>query len=244
MKYYLHDSNAFNDEKVTLLYMKFGYEGVGLFYVILEKLSQQEKPVTETVLKSQLNIRKKLEKVLSFMYKIDILSVKNGEVFSETLLNFSENYKIKKEKTRIKVAEWRERQKDKKNVTSYVPVSNHPKVKLSKEKESKVSEPSLHSVLQKIFLDFYLRKNQIEFYWTAKEAGSLKNLITKLKFYCKEEEKIPDTFSAILEKNNDKWINDNLSVSLINSKFNEIVQKIKGSTDPRIQEIKDKFNAI
>ena len=137
MKYYLHDSNSFNDEKVTLLYMKYGYEGVGLFYVILEKLAQQEKPVPEIVLKSQLNIKKKLEKVLNFMYEIGVLSIKNGEVFSETLLNFSEKYKIKKEKTRIKVAEWRNNQKDKKNVTDYVPVSNPPKVKLSKVKLSK-----------------------------------------------------------------------------------------------------------
>ena len=98
MKYYLHDSNSFNDEKVTLLYMKYGYEGVGLFYVILEKLSQQEKPVPEIVLKTQLNIKKKLEKVLNFMYEIDVLSIKNGEVFSETLLNFSKKYQIKKEK--------------------------------------------------------------------------------------------------------------------------------------------------
>ena len=245
MKYYLHDSNSFNDEKVTLLYMKYGYEGVGLFYVILEKLAQQEKPVPEIVLKTQLNIKKKLEKVLNFMYEIDVLSIKNGEVFSETLLNFSEKYKIKKEKTRIKVAEWRNNQKDKKTVTSYVPVSNPDKVKESKVKESKVNvrEPSLHSVLQKIFLDYYLENKQMEYYWTAKEAGSLKNLIVKLKYYT-EEEKIPDAFRIMLEQNKDKWINDNLSVSVINSKFNEIVSKIKGSTDPRLEEIERKFDNV
>ena len=140
MKYYLHDSNSFNDEKVTLIYMKYGYEGVGLFYVILEKLAQQEKPIPEIVLKSQLSIGKRLDKPLNFMYKIDILSVKNGEVFSETLLNFSEKYKIKKEKTRKKVAQWRGKQKDKESVTGYVPVSNPSKVKESKVKESKVKE--------------------------------------------------------------------------------------------------------
>ncbi len=151
MKYYLHDSNSFNDEKVTLLYMKFGYEGVGLFYVILEKLSQQEKPVPEEVLKSQLNIRKKLNKVLSFMYEIDVLSIKNGEVFSETLLNFSEKYTIKKEKTRKKVSEWRKKQRDKENVTGYVPVSNPPKVKLSKVKLNK------REYIEKDFLKIFNR---------------------------------------------------------------------------------------
>ena len=56
MKYYMHDTNAFQDEKVTEIYIKFGYEGVGLFYVILEKLASQEKPIKTLVLKSQLKI--------------------------------------------------------------------------------------------------------------------------------------------------------------------------------------------
>jgi len=243
MKYYLHDSNAFNDEKVTLLYMKYGYEGVGLFYVILEKLSQQEKPVPEIVLKTQLNIKKKLEKVLNFMYEIDVLSVRNGEVFSETLLNFSEKYLIKKENTRKRVSEWREKQVDKKNVTSYKHVRNSPKDKITKDKiiKDNVSEPSLHSVLKKIFLDYYLVNKQIEYYWQAKDGMNLKQLITKLKHYT-DEDKIPASFQAMLEQNKDKWINDNLSISIINSKFNEIVSKIKGSTDPRLEEIERKFD--
>ena len=67
MKYFLHDSNAFNDEKITLLFMEFGYEGLGLFYSILEKLAQQEKPVKTDVLKKQLFVGKKLEKCWKFM---------------------------------------------------------------------------------------------------------------------------------------------------------------------------------
>lgn len=137
MKYFLHDTNARNDEKVTLLFIKYGYEGLGLFYSILEILGAQEKPVSELVLKSQLKIGKRLEKQLTFMYKIEILSVKNGDVFNENLLNFSEKYQIKKEKTRKKVYEWREKQTDSETVTSYNGESNQPKVKESKVKEIK-----------------------------------------------------------------------------------------------------------
>ena len=137
MKYYLHDSNARNDEKTTLLFIKYGYEGLGLFYSILEILSAQEKPVNELVLKSQLNIKKRLEQQLLFMYEIELLSIKNGDVFNENILNFSEKYQIKKEKTRKKISEWREKQRDVKNVTSNEAESNTPKVKLSKVKESK-----------------------------------------------------------------------------------------------------------
>jgi uncharacterized protein YlaN (UPF0358 family) len=136
MKYFLHDTNAFSDEKITMLYMQFGFEAVGLFYVILEKLALQEKPVRENVLKTQLNIKKRLQKQLDFMYEIDILSVKNGEVFNENLANYSEKYKIKKEKTRKRVSEWRDKQKDTESVTRYNDVRNSGKVKESKVKES------------------------------------------------------------------------------------------------------------
>ena len=136
MKYFLHDTSAFSDEKITMLYIKFGYEGVGLFYTILERLALQEKPIQENVLKVQLNIKKRLEKQLHFMYEIDLLSVTNGEVFNENLLTFSGKYQIKKEKTRKRVSEWREKQKDTKNVTRYKHVRNADKVKESKVNES------------------------------------------------------------------------------------------------------------
>jgi len=59
MKYYLHDSNSFSDEKITELYLNFGYEGLGLFYTTLEKLALQEKPIKTNVLKSQLHLKPK-----------------------------------------------------------------------------------------------------------------------------------------------------------------------------------------
>jgi len=132
MKYYLHDTSAFDDEKVSELFIKFGYEGVGLFYVLLEKLGKQEKPIKTHVLKKQLSIGKRLEKCWSFMEEIGLISSNNGETFNKQLLNFSEKYQIKKEKTRIKVSEWRDKQVDEENVTSYVPPCNPPKVKVSK----------------------------------------------------------------------------------------------------------------
>jgi hypothetical protein len=140
MKYFLHDTSAIDDEKVTELFMKFGYEGVGLFYVTLEKLAKQEKPVKTNILKAQLKVGKRLEKCWNFMEQIGIISSNNGETFNKQLLNFSESYQIKKEKTREKVKQWRNKQEDTGSVTSYVPVSNLPKVKESKVKESKVKE--------------------------------------------------------------------------------------------------------
>lgn len=139
MKYYLHDSTSFNDEKITELYLEFGYEGLGLFYTILEKLALQEKPIKTIVLKHQLNVGKKLEKCWKFMEEIDLISSNNGETFNKQLLNFSEKYQIKKEKNAKRISEWRENQTVSENVTHYESVSNARKVKESKVKESKVN---------------------------------------------------------------------------------------------------------
>ncbi len=139
MKYFLHDSNSFNDEKITELYLEFGYEGLGLFYTILEKLALQEKPIKTIVLKHQLNVGKKLEKCWSFMEQIDLISSNNGETFNKQLLNFSEKYQVKKEKNAKRIAEWRENQQVSEDVTRYEHVSNTPKVNKSKVNLNKVN---------------------------------------------------------------------------------------------------------
>ena len=134
MKYYLHDSNAFNDEKISELYINFGYEGLGLFYTLLEKFAQQEKPIKTIVLKSQLNVGKKLNKCWEFMETLGLICSNNGETFNESLMKFSEKYQIKNENNRKRIAQWRENQQLTKNVTHNKSVRNNHKVKESKEK--------------------------------------------------------------------------------------------------------------
>jgi hypothetical protein len=132
MKYYLHDTSSFDDEKITELFMNFGYEGLGLFYTILEKIAKQEKPIKTKVLKAQLKVGKKLEKIWKFLEEIELISSNFDETFNKQLLKYSEKYKIKSEKNAKKISEWRENQENKKNVTSYEPFCNASKVKLSK----------------------------------------------------------------------------------------------------------------
>ena len=168
MKYYLHDSNSFNDEKITELYLEYGYEGLGLFYTILEKLALQEKPIKTKVLKHQLNVGKKLEKCWSFMEEIDLISTNNGETFNKQLLNFSKKYQVSKEKNAKRISEWRDNQAVSENVTRSELVRNDDKVKEIKvneikEKESKVSFSEMLSphidLLNSEYENFYS-------YWT------------------------------------------------------------------------------
>lgn len=159
MKYFLHDSNSFNDEKITELFCEFGYEGLGLFYTILEKFAAQEKPIKTSVLKSQLKVGKKLERCWNFMESIGIIHSNNGESFNKQLLKFSEKYQIKKQENAERVKQWRENQLLKENVTLSEHVRNTPKVNIIKDNKSKVKESKDETVFEceifPSFLDFW-----------------------------------------------------------------------------------------
>ncbi|MCK8490220.1 DUF4373 domain-containing protein [Spirosoma sp. RP8] len=141
MKYFLHDTNALQDEKITELIMHFGYEGYGLFFAILEKLALHEKPIKTAVLKKQLSVGKKLEKAWAFMESIGLISVGNGETFNKNLLKFSENFQKTREKNNKRLQEWRENQVVPKNETDFERVRNASNsiVKYSNKKINKKS---------------------------------------------------------------------------------------------------------
>jgi len=89
MKYFLHDCNSFNDDKVSELFLNFGYEGLGLFYTILERIGAQEKPIKTIVLKNQLNVGKKLDKCWLFMEEIGLIKLSDGKTWAPL---FDRNY--------------------------------------------------------------------------------------------------------------------------------------------------------
>jgi hypothetical protein len=145
MRYFPHPTDMGDNAELSLLLYRFGYEGIGLYYTILERLLKNENPIKTEVLKSQLKVGKRLEKCWAFMEEIGIISTKNGETFSKLSENFLETFRNNREKNRNKVSEWRIRQGSDKNVTSYKAVTNQNvtplelkvKVKLKEEEENK-----------------------------------------------------------------------------------------------------------
>lgn len=234
MKYFLHDTNAFDDEKVTELFIEFGYEGVGLFYCTLEKIAKQEKPVKTIVLKRQLKVGKKLDRCWSFMEEIGLICSSNGETFNKQLLNFSEKYKIKKESNAKRVAEWRERQTVTENVTNYEHVRNTTKVKESKVKVIKddcvvLKEPTLYEQLVKFWLDEFHKG----WTFTGQHGKAIKSVITKIKDVQGKSNKestdvsVLESFKLICE-NLPEWYKEK-DLPIIDSKFNEIMAEIKNN---------------
>jgi hypothetical protein len=236
MKYYLHDSNSFNDEKITELYINFGYEGLGLFYTALEKLAMQEKPIKTNVLKSQLKVGKKLEKCWLFMENLGILSSNNGETFSKQLLNFSEKYQIKKEKNKEKIKQWRDNQLITENVTSYEQPCNTPKVNKSKVNKSKVNK--IYNIDEakplsdyQLCLDFWLKEFHLNWTFNGTQGKALKSILIKISKIIIDtgneatNENILNMFKAVCLKLPD-WFKDK-DLNVIDSKFNEILTQIK-----------------
>lgn len=178
MKYFLHDTNALDDEKVTELFMKFGYEGVGLFYCILEKLAKQEKPIKTTVLKKQLEVGKKLEKCWVFMEEITLIYSSNGETFNKQLLNFSEKYKIKKENNAKRISDWREKQQVTENVTRNKSVRNTTNSKVYNNIDISIRREAFKNALSS-FISKYQKEMLNDFYryWTEPNQSK-----TKMRF--------------------------------------------------------------
>ena len=206
MKYYLHDSNSFSDEKISELFINFGYEGLGLFYTLLEKLAAQEKPIKTNVLKSQLKVGKKLNKCWSFMEEIELISSNNGETFNKQLLNFSGKYAIKKEKNAKRISEWREKQTVTENVTHYEHVCNNDKVK-----ESKVNVIKEEALFKNLEISIPEEKKEL---LSETEQLPLETEKEKKKKSCAKKEKpeitqeIADLLSICTAKFNEKYVND------------------------------------
>lgn len=169
MKYFLHYTDTMQDEKIAELFINFGYTGTGLFFAILENIAHNECPVSEKILLYQLKIKgKKLIKIYDFLFQIELLLKQKDKIFNENVLKVAEKYKIKKQKTKKRVAEWRENQKDNGNVTRYEHVSNAyvtpvNKSKVNKSKDNKENkENKLHLFKNSKYFDIKILKSELD----------------------------------------------------------------------------------
>ncbi len=102
---------------------------------------------------------------------------------------------------------------------------NDKNVKNEKNNPAKAVSKSLHNSLKKIFIDFYNQfKKPNTYYWSAKDAGQIKNIISRIKSGATlTDEQVIIALKRLLWSIPDKgWLWDNLSPSLIVSKWNEI----------------------
>jgi hypothetical protein len=92
---------------------------------------------------------------------------------------------------------------------------------------------TLQSKAKEIFEEHCKKVYGADYYWAAKDAGAMSQLLKKLRYALDargkptDDEQILATLKSFLEAIQDDWIHEHLSVSIINSKYNEIVNQIK-----------------
>ena len=141
-------------------------------------------------------------------------------------------------------------------VTTQSPPDSHPIAKTSQEeiileeskqennifpspplkgggKRKKKEVDGINSKARSIFENYFRETFSNSYYWTAKDAGAMSQLLNKLKF--QREQKQMDVsddsllyaLQYLLSSIKDGWIFENFSVTNINSKFNEIVSQTR-----------------
>lgn len=109
------------------------------------------------------------------------------------------------------------------------------------DKPKRVSKKGVPNIINSLarteFETHYLNTFGSSYYWTAKDAGAMSDLLNKLKFQREQkkmevsDESILYAFQYLLSSIKDGWIFDNFSVTNINSKFNEIVAKARNGNN-------------
>lgn len=111
-----------------------------------------------------------------------------------------------------------------------------------KEDNSPPTPPKGEGVNSKarlLFENYFRETFSDSYYWTAKDAGAMSQLLNKLKFQRKQkkmdvsDDSLLYALQYLLSSVKEGWIFENFSVTNINSKFNEIVAQAKKSTSSK-----------
>ena len=144
--YFSHDSNARNDEKIIAVRMKYGIEGYGIYFAIIERLRES----TDYVGVKDYNViafdlRVDASKIKSIIEDFGLFAfTEDGKCFySESLIERMkplENLREQRRQAGLKSAEKREKNKENSTTVEQSLDGCLTKIQLSKVKESKVKE--------------------------------------------------------------------------------------------------------
>lgn len=119
-----------------------------------------------------------------------------------------------------------------------------PPIKKIKKKEVVLTDGSqllpdgkvvLNKRAREVFEKIYQKLYGTTYYWTAKDAGQMTTLLNAIKFSRQKRasplpndvDSVMDALEKFLLSINKTWINDNFSVAMIASHYNEIISELK-----------------
>lgn len=131
------------------------------------------------------------------------------------------------------------------NIPPLTPPRGDDKGDVPKQKRLKTS---LQSKAKNVYEKFYESIYGVPYYWVGKDAGAMRNVLKKLRFQHHDKDPTDDelitSLSDFLYSITDGWIYDNMSVSILDSKFNEIVSKYSSLNTFPWDKVVEKFNSL
>lgn len=172
--------------------------------------------------------REEIEYVVDYLVserKNEVIACKN-----EVIADRSTQSKVK-----VKV-------KRKKNNTPSPPLKGGGKRRKSESKE-------INSKARFLFEEYFKKTFFDSYYWTAKDAGNMSQLLQKLTFSREQKQMPVDDASVLyalqvfLSSVKDGWLLENFSVANLNSKYNEIVAQAKNGNNRKPDTKPDESSA-
>ena len=152
--YFSHDSNARNDDKILAIRMKFGAEGYGIYFMLLERLREDRKYMSiRDYNMIAFDFRTSVDKIKSIVEDFGLfIFTEDGKYFYSE--NFNERMSVKDEKTEKRsiagrkgmAIRYAKKQQNDNNVITKLDnldnnvITDEEKNLTSKVKESKVKE--------------------------------------------------------------------------------------------------------
>ena len=109
----------------------------------------------------------------------------------------------------------------------------------ARSEAKKQKEKALVTKMREIFEAYYQELYDDSYYWTAKDAVNMKQLIKKITFGrtnrpkplpC-DDDSLLEAFRVFIKLINKQWLMNNFSVTKINGMYNEIVSEIKNKNN-------------
>ncbi len=108
----------------------------------------------------------------------------------------------------------------------------------AKKRKETPSKITLHSACKNHFIEKYEEWKGLTYYWTGADAKALSQLISKMKYLKKDatDQEILHSYTVFLSmiKQVDQWVFDNLSMKILNSKFNDLAAKMRNNHRPAV----------
>ena len=254
--YFRHDCNSRTDRKLVNLIIKHGMIGIGVYWCIVEMLYEEGGYLPQEYERISFELHSDYDIVKSVIHDFQLFNLDDEKFWSERILEELKERCEKSDKARESIQKRWDKYKRNTNViqsnmgrnTKEKSIVEKRREEKSKEKEkSKPDKPA--DFIDQIINEFVQAHGDYIIVNRGKERAAAGKLSSIYKERCPEAD-TEETLKALRQyfngciKIEDPWLRDNMSLSLIISKFNEINKILKngkskgiGVTDAELAEL-------